>query len=191
MVPDKLERQLEYLSVTNADVVSCIFDTDGLEFKHQWDGLPSSKHLELRDFFPLNYVSTQCILFKRDVLLDEQFKVSQQRLQDWELMIRVVVKYKVYLETVPRVLCCMSGVRISSDSAKLRSGLVGIMQTISELKISKSEKREYLRQIILRLGGRKRKTYFSIFSCLLVFPIPNRVITKVALALLPKSDCHV
>lgn len=92
---DKLQKQFQKLNSTGADIVICklnqiVNDKVINKLPSQiGDGFVDSKT-------SLVGIGTQTILGKKEVFLDEMFCSEMPRLQDLELMIRVVKKYSIY-----------------------------------------------------------------------------------------------
>nr|MBR4281209.1 glycosyltransferase [Clostridia bacterium] len=102
--PDKLEKQLQYLTESGADVVACAMNRIG------WDGegevFPpdaADRPLEYRELLLENLCSTQCILGKAAVFRAVRFDEQLPRLQDWDLMLRIAREYRVMLDARPLV----------------------------------------------------------------------------------------
>lgn len=97
-LPEKLEKQMAYLAQTGADVVFCAFDRYSVEgkkiqtFPHEH--IPAGRITYDQLLFE-NLISTQTILGRRDCFLQEPFRPDFPRLQDWELMLRMVQRFHV------------------------------------------------------------------------------------------------
>lgn len=101
---DKLEKQLEYLRETGADVVACAFN------RVRWDGVqevfpPHAENRELpyQELLLENLCSTQCILARREVFEAIRFDEQLPRLQDWDVMLRIARQFRVQLDARPLV----------------------------------------------------------------------------------------
>lgn len=96
--PNKLQKQLKFLESSKADVVACALQSieigknSGVNIKNLGD---HGKLITAADLLPQNFISTQTILGKKTVFLEEKFDEQIPRYQDWELMLRVAQKYKV------------------------------------------------------------------------------------------------
>ena len=103
--PDKLEKQLQYLTKTGADVTACAMnrvsapDAEGTVFPP----LAVDRPLEYRELLLENLCSTQCLLGKAEVFRAVRFDDQLPRLQDWDLMLRVAREYRVVLDARPLV----------------------------------------------------------------------------------------
>lgn len=91
----KLEKQLNYLKINEADVVFCSFaKIEGEKTKI----IPEKKINEstLHDLLlKTNQIGTQTIFGKRKCFLAEPFDNELERFQDWDLMIRITKYYRV------------------------------------------------------------------------------------------------
>lgn len=93
---DKLKKQMEILENENDDIVFCAF--------FRWEDKSFLKipradfNIQTLDFKKLlkgNVISTQTILCKSECLREEKFNETMPRFQDWELMLRMIQKYKI------------------------------------------------------------------------------------------------
>ena len=111
--PMKLEKQIEYLNRTNADIVFHSFFRRGLieEGEQIPDSRIQSKRVFFDDIVPINMIGTPTILGKRSCFIDEPFDTEYKRFQDWELSIRLVKKYKVFYDDT-----VLANVYVSNDS---------------------------------------------------------------------------
>lgn len=102
---DKLEKCIKKLENSDIDIV---FSSFLRIYKNNKDISPE---YNLNDFFDKyekllllgNCMSTQTIVAKRQCLLDTPFDNDLPRLQDWDLAIRLVNKYKIYFIEEPLV----------------------------------------------------------------------------------------
>lgn len=90
---NKLELQLNYLKTKNLDVVSCrmeqIFDENKINI------FPRNLDLEGNNIYFKNSISTQTILGKKICFENERFDENLPRFQDWDLVLRLIKKYRV------------------------------------------------------------------------------------------------
>lgn len=97
-LPDKLEKQFAQLQETGADVVFCAFKHYGTDGEKQYT-FPHAHvqpgRITYEQLLFENLVSTQTILGKRECFEQTPFKPNFPRLQDWEMMLRMVQRYDV------------------------------------------------------------------------------------------------
>ncbi|MBR3764911.1 MAG: glycosyltransferase [Clostridia bacterium] len=123
--PDKLEKQLQYLHETGADVVVCAMnritapDAEGEVFPR----FTADRPLEYRELLLENLCSTQCLLGKAEVFRAVRFDEQLPRLQDWDLMLRVVREYRVMLDARPLVDVHLQPDSLSRQPRKLLTAL--------------------------------------------------------------------
>lgn len=92
----KITKQVEYLEKNDLDIVFCsmnVMENDKIKFV-----IPDRKIPEKELYKKLllkNFVSTQTILGKRQCFIEEEFDRDMPRLQDYDLMLRLVPKFKV------------------------------------------------------------------------------------------------
>ena len=93
--PTKLEDKLFTLRDKDADVVFCAMERHNYYSKAIFPQIQEgfkSQH----DILLGQYISTQTILGKKEVFLNNRFDPNVKRMQDYDLMIRVSYQYKVY-----------------------------------------------------------------------------------------------
>ena len=103
-MPDILSKQFAQLQETGADIVFCAFEhcaADGdIQYVFPHAHIQPGKITYEQLLFE-NLVSTQTILGKRECFEQVPFKPDFPRLQDWEMMLRMVQQYDVrYFNTV-------------------------------------------------------------------------------------------
>lgn len=94
-VSSKLEKEVEFLENNNLDIVFCSHEVvnSGLT-----KIVPKSEIKEGKIgqwIFYDNFITTGAILGKRDCFIDEKFDNELTRFQDWDLVIRLIKKYRV------------------------------------------------------------------------------------------------
>lgn len=93
--PTKLEDQLHALREKGADVVFCAMERHNYYsetiFPQIEEGFKSQHEILIGQ-----YISTQTILGKKEVFLNNRFDPKVKRMQDYDLMIRVSSQYKVF-----------------------------------------------------------------------------------------------
>lgn len=89
---DKLEKQKEFIESHNLDVVGCRM---AIHLEEGINIFPRSVELTRENIYLENFMSTQLIFGKRECFIEEKFDERLPRFQDWELVIRLVNKYKV------------------------------------------------------------------------------------------------
>ena len=98
--PSKLEMQMNCMCQENADIVFCAFERKDIDNKYigrvPCDQNQRSGFIDIFDILPENICSTQTLLLKKECFNYDLFNEDLPRLQDWDLMIRLVQKYKVY-----------------------------------------------------------------------------------------------
>lgn len=116
--PEKLSAQLEQLHRTDADVVFCAF------IRHEGEaedclpvGLSDGECLTYEEMLEHNYISTQTMLGKRACFQEEMFDETYPRLQDWELGLRLVRRFKVCFDARSMV-----DVYVQEDSISKKPG---------------------------------------------------------------------
>lgn len=97
-LPGKLEKQFAQLQASGADVVFCAFERCHADGKKQYT-FPHADvqagRITYEQLLYENLVSTQTILGKRECFEQTPFMPGFPRLQDWEMMLRMVQQYDV------------------------------------------------------------------------------------------------
>lgn len=137
--PTKLERQLQVLDTTGADVCICRMESVGLGSSQEplsdvpWsvevadavargarvvpDPTLAEADLTLERLLWRNYVSTQMIVGHREVFRAERFDAAMPRSQDWELAIRLARRFTLAFadEVLVRQLIRDDSISVSVD----------------------------------------------------------------------------
>lgn len=117
--PEKLAAQLEQLRRKDADVVFCAFIRhDGKAEECLPVGLHDGERLTYEAMLVHNYISTQTMLGKRSCFQKEMFDETYPRLQDWELGLRLVRRFKVCFDAKPMVDVYVQADSISRSPGK-------------------------------------------------------------------------
>lgn len=135
-LPNKLQKQMECLLREHADVVFCKMsykkDEEKIEF------LPNNI---MEGFVPLNAdlfgIGTQTLLGKREVFVNNHFDIQMPRLQDFELILRLLNNnYKIYCMDEALVEYRLSADSISRNDKKLINALNLIKKNYPEIKVT-------------------------------------------------------
>ncbi len=121
---DKLQRQMALLEEKQADVVVCEMHRVGEnEARQDWHYQPVgwiTQEMLLRE----SLCSTQCILGRAEVFRDMRFDETMPRLQDWDLMLRIVGAWRVYKSPDVLVDVYLQQDSISNQPKKLLDALI-------------------------------------------------------------------
>lgn len=109
---DKLEKQLDYLNKTGADIVFCAFRrySDGKEDVFPPASLPEGP-VSYRQLLLENLISTQTILGRKACFVQYPFDETFPRMQDWELVLRLSQSCRILYMKEP-----LSSVYVQADS---------------------------------------------------------------------------
>lgn len=123
--PDKIEKQYENMMKNKSDIDFCqVIINDGVQ-----DVLVPSKERTLKlkknkDYINElsygNYITTTTIMAKKEVLQDEKFDEVLPRLQDYDLVLRIVSKYVISFTPIPLVRAYVQKDSIGNSNEKLR-----------------------------------------------------------------------
>ena len=95
--PERLESQLQTLIKMGADVVFCAYQTHH-KFKAQVLPRYEGGFKSFEDLAVGKDVSTQTILGKSEVFKNIKFDEKVKRMQDYDLILRVALKYRIYFD---------------------------------------------------------------------------------------------
>ena len=125
-LPHKLATQMQQLTESGADVVFCSFEryrTDGTLAQVFPDGENDLGRITYQQLLHGSLVSTQTLLGKRVCFEQLPFNPAMPRLQDWELMLRMVQRYDVRHFATPLVRMYEQADSISGNPQKLLAAL--------------------------------------------------------------------
>ena len=121
----------------NADIVFCAFERkpEGTEQGERipYDAAQKSRFICISDLLPDNICSTQTLLFKRVCFVEDQFNPELKRLQDWELMLRMTKKWRVYFDNETLVTQYLQTDSITSNPEILTDALRQVYKLVSIL----------------------------------------------------------
>lgn len=116
---EKLAAQLNFLREKEADLVFCAFMRhDGECVDCLPEGLPDGVRIDYKTMLERNYISTQTLMGKSECFMEEPFDEAYPRLQDWELGLRLVRRFKVYFDKRPMVEVFLQADSISKNPQK-------------------------------------------------------------------------
>jgi len=141
---EKLEKQLALLNQHKADIVSCTYVSLQEEPFNFWNHFENSRMLCFLDFFPGNVVGTPTLLAIRECFVSFSFDTTLPRLQDHELVIRLITKFKLWFDLEPLVLVDKEGERISSDNMKFVDAMKMLFDKVANMEWLQDEKNEAL-----------------------------------------------
>ena len=123
-LPEKLEKQFQYLLQSDYDLVFCGMDRKTVNGEKRFY-YPESGYDEQDD--PLmqilfkNRISTQCILLKANVMKRIQFDVNIKRYQDWDFAIQASQTCKIGYLSMPLVTSEIQSNSISVNVKRLNA----------------------------------------------------------------------
>lgn len=122
---DKLEKQLRYIKKTSADVVFCALSRHNLDENGKEDTVPAINEGQVfyKDFLNQSLASTQAIFGRAECFKRIMFDVEMPRFQDWELMLRIVQKYKVFFQKEALVDVWIQSDSITNSNLRTVDGL--------------------------------------------------------------------
>lgn len=98
-LPEKLEKQMNFLNKSGSNIVFCSLTEDGKEGKIT--KTLSEGRVNLDSLLIKNVISTQTLLGEKRCFQEEKFDSEFPRFQDWEIALRLVSHYNVhYLDEV-------------------------------------------------------------------------------------------
>ena len=125
-MPNKLEIQMQQLRESGADIVFCSFERYGMDGKllhvFPMDGEMPGR-ISYQRLLGGNLISTQTMLGRRECFEAVPFDPAFPRLQDWELMLRMVQRYDVRYFDIPLVRLYEQTDSISNQPQKMVTAL--------------------------------------------------------------------
>lgn len=99
-LPEKIEKQLEFIDKKYADIVICKMEcrTPANKFIHNFPNLEQDKPISYQELLSYNCASTQTLFGKSECFKDIFFDSTMPRLQDWDEVLRLSQKYTVYYQ---------------------------------------------------------------------------------------------
>ncbi|WP_443977203.1 glycosyltransferase family 2 protein [Treponema succinifaciens] len=99
-ITTKLEKQLCFLKNYNADIVICKMEcrTPENNFIHNFPNIEFDRKISYKDLLKYNSASTQTIFGKTDCFKEIIFDATMPRLQDWDEVLRLSQKYRIFYQ---------------------------------------------------------------------------------------------
>lgn len=130
-LPNKLERQMEFLAAMQADIVFCQMISENLVNGRRFYFPAKSfqnKDVTISRIYKGNFASTQTILGKRECFEKHSFDISLPRFQDWDLAMRLVTDFRVHYQPEVLVHAFVNKDSISSNPDKGIAAIDCILQ---------------------------------------------------------------
>ncbi len=99
-LPEKINRQIDFLNKKNADIVLCKMEcrTPENKFIHNFPNIKLDKKISYKELLKYNSASTQTIFGKADCFKEIFFDATMPRLQDWDEVLHLSQKFKVFYQ---------------------------------------------------------------------------------------------
>lgn len=129
-LPNKLQKQLEFMESENADVVCCSYWRYMDKEKSIIPKYKIEQNINLYEkLFRENFIGTPTIIGKKQCFNSEMFDESMPRFQDWELMLRMTKRYKVAFLNEPLVNAYVQDTSITRNS---KNGILAFQKIIEK-----------------------------------------------------------
>ncbi len=165
-LPNKLERQIEIIHEKNCDVVVCdmigIDEIDNSFYKILSNDRKSG-YITFEDLLYENFVSTQMVIGRKEIFIENNFDISLPRFQDWELFLRISKKSSIFFINDKLVIQYLQSNSLSKKPEKAIDGLNAINRKFSfDINNNKKIKAHhlYLKGVFSALSKRKHASYF-------------------------------
>lgn len=116
---DKLDKQLQFLKMTNADVTFCQMSIETSGVVRLIPAKLKAKNCNVRIDLCGSFTGTPALLGKRECFANEDFDENMVCNEDWELMIRLLDKYKVVYQ--PEIFVDVTVTRGSVSESKAKA----------------------------------------------------------------------
>lgn len=160
---NKLEEQIEFLKQNNADIVFCAMRRVDKERWSKFPNLNNDGLVNYSDFLRENKAGSVTILGDAKCFKDIYFDPEMPRLQDWDLMIRLSMKYKIVYQNK---ILVDSYVQHDSISKNPEKGIIAfrrlLEKNMGEIETNKEIKAFYWKRIgdlELEMGSNPNKSY--------------------------------
>lgn len=99
-LPEKINSQLDFLNKNNADVALCKMEcrTPENKFIHNFPNIEQDKQISFIELLKYNSASTQTLFGKSECLKNIMFDATMPRLQDWDEVLRLSLKFRVFYQ---------------------------------------------------------------------------------------------
>ncbi len=99
-IPEKICSQLDFLNKNNADIVLCKMEcqTPENKFIHNFPNIKQDKQISFIELLKYNSASTQTLFGKTECFREIMFDARMPRLQDWDVVLRLSKKYKIFYQ---------------------------------------------------------------------------------------------
>jgi glycosyltransferase involved in cell wall biosynthesis len=129
---EKIEKQMEVMERENVDV--CFCQAEVIKYGRK-ELVPVIFEPGVQEKIETVFtISTQTLLFKRDIFFNNMFDERIPRLQDFDLMVRVARKNKLFFLDVPLVKVILSVDSITNQNEKLLSACEILYEKYPNLK---------------------------------------------------------
>lgn len=151
-LPEKLSKQLEVLQEKNIDFLCCNMETNIYSGKMTMLTPRPSGFVPIEELLGKNYiVSTQNLIGKADMFKSNQFSHEISRFQDWELILRLLIKgYRLYF--MEEVLV-RQYIQPNSLSKNLKNGVLSLRYMLEEFKEEYAQHPLQKAEVILTVGS--------------------------------------
>jgi len=94
--PNKISKQLSQIQLSQSDMVFCSFDRHINRFVETiTNKIENNSVISYSQLLSGNFISTQTIFAKAEILKKEMFDEKLTRFQDWDLVLRLAKDYKI------------------------------------------------------------------------------------------------
>ena len=99
-LPEKINSQLDFLYENNAEISFCKMEcrTPANNFIHNFPNIEFDRKISYKDLLKYNSASTQTIFGKSECFRNVMFDTRMPRLQDWDEVLRLSQKYRIFYQ---------------------------------------------------------------------------------------------
>lgn len=99
-LPEKINSQLDFLYENNAEISFCKMEcrTPENNFIHNFPNIEFDRKISYKDLLKYNCASTQTIFGKSECFRNVMFDARMPRLQDWDEVLRLSQKYRIFYQ---------------------------------------------------------------------------------------------
>lgn len=160
-IKGKITRQIDLLKENDVDIV-CSGYNQHIDNKVNYIGKSVTDKGMYQDLLKENFIGTPTILGKKECFKDNLFDIDVPRFQDWELMLRLSKKYKIFFLNEPLVEAYVQKNSITKSKEKAVKALEIILsKNLEEISKNKSLMESYYRRMgVYSLDTEEYHKYF-------------------------------
>lgn len=181
---NKLEKQMQYIRKYDLDLVSCRMYQI---FNDRKNIFPSQTKITRESIYRNNQISTQTILAKKECFKNDKFDIELPRFQDWDLILRLLSKFKCEIMDDILVNAYIQDNSISKNPDKAIKALEIFLEKHC---INKRVKGNYLRLLALYKIQKNERYRKYLIHAFINNPFDKRICCDFMLSIILTRNSH-